>query len=118
MTKQEIAAWAAALKPGDQVIEVGTFYTGSPGENAVGVLTVEKVTPSGIIRTSGGDYKIGKYDHYPRGYGQTTGQIIPYTEEKAVQAREYEAKQKEKREQHRTILAAQNACFCLWKYNV
>lgn len=50
-TKQEAMEWIRSLKPGDQVIHVEYGYL---GQNPVGILTVSKVTPSGIIRANDG----------------------------------------------------------------
>lgn len=47
MTREELQAWVAALKPRDVVIHKRWY-------DDLSKLAVKKVTPSGIVRTEGG----------------------------------------------------------------
>ena len=56
------------------------------------VLTVKKVTPTGIVRTDDGDYKLNKWSGEVSGVGSTSGYISPaegadHSEAKANMAR-------------------------------
>ena len=96
MTKEDALTWVFSLKPGDKVI-----YTNSMHDTPVGILTVKNVTPTGIVRTE--ENESFRQNHYSSsacvsGYGKSIGRIIPYDDNLAVQAAEYQPKQLIKKE--------------------
>ena len=68
MTKEESLAWVKSLKPGDIVI-----YSGFGVAGRIQTAKVEKVTPSGIVRTNRGSFKESPWSWSGRvgGYGKT-----------------------------------------------
>lgn len=87
----------APLKAGDKIIEIG--YDNAPEA----ILTVVKVTPTGIIRTAEGE------SFKPTNFGDYYG-ISPYTEELAAQVREYQRGQAEEKARRKAIDDARRAC--------
>ena len=109
MTKKESLEWMKSLKPGDTVIYKDL-------NRRIISATVEKVTPSGIVRTNRGSFKESTWSWSGNigGYGKTVGEIIPLTEEllaEAVRQRAEEAVMQKKRD---TIRKAQNIIFELY----
>ena len=73
MTKEESLAWVKSLKPGDIVI-----YSGFGVAGRIQTAKVEKVTPSGIVRTNRGSFKESPWSWSGRvgGYGKTPYYIL------------------------------------------
>ena len=72
--RSEVETWISELKPGDSVV-----LNGSSGPSDI--LRVEKVTPTGIVRTNRGSYKLSKWSERVVIYGEGWGHISPVTEE-------------------------------------
>ena len=88
-TREELQQWALSLSPGDEVVW-HSWYDRS--NRLMRVLTVKKVTPTGIVRTDDGDYKLNKWSGEVSGVGSTSGYISPaegadHSEAKANMAR-------------------------------
>lgn len=80
MTREENLAWAKSLKPGDVVIHVDW--------HDVYALTVEKVTPTGIVKTKGNkSFAQTSWDDRLRGRGRVCGEIVPPTQELLIEAK-------------------------------
>lgn len=87
--------WVKSLKPGDIVIR--QFIS------SVTVQTVKKITPSGIIRTDGGSYKLGPLDSCVSSYGKSLGHLRPATPKLLAEAERQKA-EKQETEQRRIII--------------
>lgn len=110
MTKEESLAWVKSLKPGDVVIYKGLCSNLRPA-------TVEKITPSGIVRTNRGSFKESTWSRSGRvvSYGKTaSGEIIPQTEELLAEAERQEAEEAAMQKRRDTIRKAQNMIFGLY----
>lgn len=89
-TKEAALKWIAEIAPGDEVIHKGGW-----NNKPVGVLRVTKVTPSGIIRT---EEKLSFQQvrwttrFWVKGIADTHGEIVPYDDTLANEAREYQAR--------------------------
>ena len=89
-TKEAALKWIAEIAPGDEVILKGGWKN-----NPVGVLRVTKVTPTGIIRT---EEKLSFQQvrwtsrFWVKGIADTHGEIVPYDDTLANEAREYQAR--------------------------
>ena len=89
-TKEAALNWIAGLAPGDEVIHTDGFKS-----KPVGVLRVTKVTPTGIIRT---EEKLSFQQvrwtsrFWVKGIADTQGEIVPYDDTLANEAREYQAR--------------------------
>lgn len=82
MTREEWKAWAMSLKTGDRVI---VKYW-----NSLQIATVEKVTPTGRIKTDlGVFYQDNCTDSYT-GYGKTYGDLAPATPDLIAEAEKQE----------------------------
>lgn len=106
-----------ALKAGDKVILTS-------GQTPERVLTVKKITPTGLIKTEEGlVYKPidgGQYIQRGSGWIYTERfaftEIVPYTEELAAQVEEYQRKRDEKVKRTRAIEEARTACYVMGSY--
>lgn len=105
-------------KAGDKVV----LIQGRPSR----IMTVRKVTPTGIVRTEEGlSYKPGEdgvYRQNPHsGYIGTERigftEIAPYTPELEEQANQYQREKKEKEDRKRTVDAAKSACHDMGNWN-
>ena len=108
-TKQEAEAWVASLKPGDKVIRFDNWP-----HKPVAVMTVKKVTATGIVRTEAGySYRQSRYGSSAdvRGYGDPCGYIMPYNEDLAKQAEEYQQKIKAQNEATAILNRAKSLCW-------
>lgn len=101
--KEEWAAWANSLKPGDKVI-VEAWGT-------IVVDAVRRVTPSGWVVTENyGTYSQSKYaDKYSQRGGYYG--IVPITEELEKRALEEMAEREKKRKIERAIRAAKSVTY-------
>lgn len=108
MNKEETKAWVNTLKPGDKVIYYGAWNCAPAA-----ILFVKKVTPTGIVRTENGSYKVGNYGNRCAAQGSGYGYIGPYTEADASAAKKHVAEVEEQRRQERLIRAAKIACHDL-----
>ena len=104
-------------KVGDKVIKGRSTYTGAFWPEAV--LTVSKVTPSGIIRTEEGiSYRPIKYSSsYSEDGRRGNSTIAPYSEELERQVAEYRKERERKQEARQTIEKAISACFDMADWN-
>lgn len=100
MEAREYPAFTAdnAPKAGEKVIKIKGFR-----REPVAVLTVTKVTPTGIIRTAEGE-------SFKPWYSGEYTEITPYTEELAAQALEYQRRQEEEQARRKAISEARQAC--------
>ena len=105
--REKMSNWVKSLKPGDEVIFYG--FMDRPEK----VLTVSKVTPSGIVRTNGGSFKQASYGSSVFRYGGGFGSILPYTEETAKKAREHEGAVKAEENKQKLIRYAKVVCYDL-----
>lgn len=109
-TRQEAEAWVASLKPGDKVIQMD--YRPRP----VAVLTVKKVTATGIVRTEEDfSFRQSRYGSLAdvRGCGASYGYIVPYNEDLAKRAEEYLQKIKAQNEERQILDRAKSLCWDL-----
>lgn len=106
MTREETLAWAKSLKPGDVIIQVDwkDLYA----------LTVEKVTPTGIVKTVGGKsfFQNSWYSNIV-GRGTTRGHIVPATEELLAEAGKQRLVRKENRRKAETVQKAWYKIRCI-----
>lgn len=96
MTREEALAWAKSLKPGDTVIHREC--------RRVCALTVEKVTPTGIVKTN--DDKCFAQNSWVGcivGRGRTGGEIVPATPELLEEAEKQQKERDEEEKRVRTI---------------
>lgn len=99
MTREETLAWAKSLKPGDVVIHKGW--------NECYVLTVEKVTPTGIIKTNGGmSFAQTSFSDRLLGRGRTGGEIVSAAEELLAEAEKQRLVREENRHKAETVQKA------------
>lgn len=99
MAREETLAWAKSLKPGDVVIHKGW--------NECYTLTVEKVTPTGIIKTNGGmSFAQTSFSDRLLGRGRTGGEIVPATEELLAEAEKQRLVREENRRKAETLQKA------------
>ena len=105
MTKEESLTWVKSLKPGDIVI-----YSGFGAAGRIQTAKVEKVTPSGIVRTNRGSFKESPWSWSGRvgGYGKTPGEISPPTAELLIEAELQEAEDAAEKKRRDTIYKARN----------
>lgn len=99
MTREETLSWEKSLKPGDIVIhkDWNECYT----------LTVEKVTPTGIIKTNGGmSFAQTSFSDRLLGRGRTGGEIVPATEELLAEAEKQRLVREETRRKAETVQKA------------
>ena len=109
MTKEDALTWVFSLKRGDKVI-----YTNSIHDTPIGVLTVKNVTPTGIVRTEENEsFCQNRYSSSAcvSGYGKSIGRIVPYDDNLAVQAAEYQRKHRIQKENEATIRRAEYLCY-------
>ena len=94
-----------AVKPGDIVI-----YSGFGVAGRIQTAKVEKVTPSGIVRTNRGSFKESPWSWSGRvgGYGKTPGEISPPTAELLIEAELQEAEDAAEKKRRDTIYKARN----------
>lgn len=114
MNGREYPAFTAdnAPKAGDKVIMIGN------GQDPERVLTVKKVTPTGLVKTEEGlvykEVDSGIYTQKGSGWIYTERfvftSIVPYTPELAERVEEFRRKQEEEAARHETIEAAKQAC--------
>ena len=112
-TKQDAEAWIKSLKPGDKILQVETGW-GSEKGSPIAVLTVKKVTGTGIIRTEEGQsFQQNRYMSaaHIAGYGGTNGAVVPYDDTLAEKAEAYQQKKKAEEENVRIVLTAKNICW-------
>lgn len=102
MNHEEAIAWAKSLKPGDKVI--GYNWPNYPCR----IITITKVTPSGIVRTDFGSYKVGTYGTICGSFGDGgyAMKIGPYNDADAESALRFMAEVKEARRQSEVIRRA------------
>ena len=102
MTHEEAVAWVKSLKPGDKVI--GYNWPNSPCR----IITVTKVTPSGIVRTDFGSYKVAQYGITCGSFGEGgyAIKIGAYNDEDAAAALRYMEQMKEARRRNDTVRRA------------
>lgn len=91
--------WLETLKPGDKVVHIVRRLPWKEFK----ILTVERVTPSGIVKTDGGQRFKAKGPSV-MGHGKTEGEIILLTPELAA---EIEARE--------VIAKARNICYSLYR---
>lgn len=99
MTREETLAWAKSLKPGDTVIHSAcrSFFA----------LTVEKVTPTGIVKTNEGkSFAQNTWFDGIVGRGRTGGEIVPATEELLAEAEKQRLAREENRRKAETAQKA------------
>lgn len=108
MTRAEMQEWALSLKPGDTVIWQGGGFHGE-----VSVLTVQKVTPSGIVRTDKGDFKQNSYLDDIAGRGSIWGAIVPATPELLARAKAGDEKRAEEKRVRAVIAQARDKIYDL-----
>lgn len=97
MTREETLAWAKSLKPGDVVIwsRYGGYYR---------ALTVQKVTPTGIVKTEDDmSFAQTSWCSDISGRGRTFGKIIPATDELLAEAKKQEADREVERRKKETV---------------
>lgn len=99
MTREENEAWVASLKPGDVVIH-------KRRNNYLRLLHVKKVTPTGIIRTEEGSFKISDWSDMVRGYGSTDGDLVPATDGLISLAKKQQKEREEEKERRCTVNSA------------
>lgn len=107
MTREETLSWAKSLKPGDKVIHCGWNC------KVLSVLEVKKVTPAGWIKTTCGK-TFCQSDYYRdrfTGRGETSGSIIPVTDELLQEAQRQDAERAEKERKRRVIIKARNLVY-------
>lgn len=112
-TKAEAEAWIASLKPGDKVIQAETGC-GSELGSPMAVLTIKKVTATGIVRTEEGlSFQQNRYSSlaYVCGHGGTNGAIVPYDYALAEKAEECQRKKQAAEEERRILRDAKNICW-------
>lgn len=101
----EMLEWAKSLKPGDKVIhdEYGRYS----------ILEVERVTPSGIVKTIGGkSFAQNSFSDRLLGRGQfVSGYILPFTDELLQAAKEQEAKREEEKRKRSVIHRANDIIY-------
>ena len=98
---EEMRAWIAGLKTGDKVIQQ-TY-------NRISVLTVKKVTPTGIVRTTNGEsFAQRSWCSLICGRGETRGEILPATPELIAEAERQDAERTERQKRESTIRRAKN----------
>lgn len=106
MTREQALEWAKSLKPGDVIVQVDwrDLYA----------LTVEKVTPTGIVKTVGGKsfFQNSWYSDIV-GRGTTTGHIVPATDELLAEARKQEADREVERRKAETVQKAWYKIRCI-----
>lgn len=86
------------LKTGDKIIEISGIL-----RKPTAILTVTKVTPTGIVRTAEGE------SFKPTSFGDYCG-IVAYSDELAAQVAEYQRNLEEEKARRRTIDEARQAC--------
>lgn len=114
MNGREYPAFTAdnAPKAGDKVIMIGN------GQDPERVLTIRKVTPTGLVKTEEGlaykEVDSGLYAQKGSGWIYTERfaftRIAPYTPELAEQVEEFQRKRDEEAARRKTIEAARQAC--------
>lgn len=111
----DAAAWVKSLKEGDKVIRSSFGLCPS-----LEVLTVTKVTPSGIVRTTNGSYKFDGYktvEQYGKCY-TAHGKIIPVSQELLLEVATQEKKKEEEYRKKSVIREAQSLCkevYCSYR---
>lgn len=111
--KQEAEAWVKSLKPGDKIIKVETGWCGNE-DTPMAVLTVKKVTATGIVRTvEGQSFQQKRYTNnaYVGEYGGTDGAIVPYDDGLAEKAEAYQQNKKAAENNRLIIRDAKNICW-------
>ena len=106
--KEEADAWVASLIPGDKVLYIG--FAGKYED----ILEVQKVTPSGIVRTNKGSFKRPEWSASAIGYGRDTGYIVPATDDGIQQATEYINAKIAERMKNETIRSAKTLCYSVY----
>lgn len=107
-TREEWREWALSLKPGDKVINADYSW-----REKVRVETVEKITPSGMVRTNIGMYAQTKYWEKYRERGKTRGFIQPATPELIQEAERQAVERERRKEMNDTIVTARSKCYNL-----
>lgn len=105
MTREETLAWAKSLKPGDTVI----WNTGwPPGE--ISILVVEKVTPTGRVKTTNGmTFAQTSWTDSMSAVGtRAYGYIISVTDDLLLEEQKQDADRKEMNRQKQVILEARS----------
>lgn len=109
MNREETIEWVQSLKPGDKVICIG--WTNAPEK----ILFVNKVTPSGIVRTNHESYKVPSYGQRCSVQGGCGQHIVPYNEDDARVVMYHMEKEKEKRITEAMIRRAKTVCYDLYR---
>lgn len=107
MNREEWAAWAKSLKPGDNVIVKSNML--------VLVDVVKRVTPSGwVVTLRNGTYSMSKlFDYYTERGGYKD--IVPYTAELAEEAKRQKEKMERQQKIDSTIRYAKSIAYD-WRY--
>lgn len=109
MTREETRAWALSLKPGDKVVKT-KYWDKTP----VDVLTVEKITKSGMVATNKGTYHMtSEWESDYKGRGNADGNIIPATPENIQMAEDYHREEEENKKKRSVIGKALEAAYDL-----
>lgn len=74
--------------------------------NYLRLLHVKKVTPTGIIRTEEGSFKISDWGGMVIGYGSTDGDLVPATDELISLAKKQQKEREEEKERRCTVNSA------------
>lgn len=112
-TRDDAEAWVKSLQPGDKVIQIETGW--GKDNSPIAVLTVKRVTDTGIVRTEEGQsFKQSKYSNSFNVVcygGVLGGAIVPYDDAKAEKAVAHQQKVRADEERQKTLNKAKNICW-------